>query len=113
VKVHLSASTSAKILVWREDELFHARSQEATGPIQVCLGVDLFEVVAELAGLDLEHGEQAAEAMRLADRAIAQLGSDATLDARESIGAQDPRGSEDDSEDEDEDGLRVRSDSMS
>jgi hypothetical protein len=106
VDVHLTASTTAKILVWREDELFHARLQEATGPIQVCLGVDLFEVIAELAGLDLEQGEQAAEALKLADRALIALGEQPTVRTDE-----EPDG-EDEHEDEDEDGLWLRCDSV-
>jgi len=35
----------------------------------VCLAVDLFEVIAELLGLDLEVDEQSAEAVLLATRA--------------------------------------------
>lgn len=37
------------------------------------MAVDLFEVIAEIAGLDLEVGEQAAEAMLLAEAARRQL----------------------------------------
>jgi hypothetical protein len=40
---------------------------------QICLAVDLFEVIAELAGLDLEDASQSAEAVALADRAQREL----------------------------------------
>ncbi len=73
MKVTVSASTGAKIQVWREQDLFNAAIQgEVTQP-EMCLGVDLFEVVAELAGLDLEKPAQAAEATRLADQARSEL----------------------------------------
>jgi hypothetical protein len=73
LNVTLRASTGAKILVWRENETFHARPAKASGEPQICLAVDLFEVIAELAGLDLDEGAQAAEAMRLADEAERRL----------------------------------------
>jgi hypothetical protein len=73
VKVTLTASTAAKIVVWREDDLFHARLSDATERSQVCLAVDLFEVVADLAGLDLDNENQAAEAMSLAEDAQERL----------------------------------------
>jgi hypothetical protein len=74
MKVTLNASTGAKILVWREEEIFHAR-REGTAELdaQACLAVDLFEVVAELAGLSLDDGAQAAEAMNLAELAQRRL----------------------------------------
>jgi hypothetical protein len=40
---------------------------------QVCLPVDLFEVIAELAALDLEREEDAREAVRLANDARRRL----------------------------------------
>ena len=43
------------------------RAAGAQSEPQVCLAVDLFEVVAEIAGLDLERSDQAREAMQLAD----------------------------------------------
>jgi hypothetical protein len=73
MKLTLRASTGAKILVWREDEFFHARRLDAAFPAQACLAVDLFEVIAELTGLDLEQGAQAAEAMSLAEDAERRL----------------------------------------
>ena len=74
MEVTLRASNGAKILVWREDDLFSAR--RAGDPVeetQTCLGLDLFEIVAELADLDLEDGAQAAEAIELASSAQRQL----------------------------------------
>ena len=73
VKVTLTASTAAKIVVWKEGDLYHARRLELPERPQVCLAVDLFEVVAELAGLDLEHAGQAAEASALSEQAQVQL----------------------------------------
>lgn len=72
-KVTLTASTGAKILVWREDDMLHARRASAAGEEQICLAVDLFEVIADLAGLDLEHEGQAAEALELAEDAQRRL----------------------------------------
>jgi hypothetical protein len=74
MQVTLRASNGAKILVWREDDLFSARRAEApVEDTQTCLGLDLFEVVAELAELDLENGAQAAEAIKLAGTAQRRL----------------------------------------
>jgi hypothetical protein len=76
MKVTLKASTGAKIIVWRKEEVFHARLADASElESQACLPVDLFEVIAELANLDLEEGAQAAEAMDLAERAKLRLAS--------------------------------------
>jgi hypothetical protein len=65
----LTATTGAKVAVWREDEMFHAQPPGGAFPPEVCLAVDLFEVIAELAGLDLDVAEQSAEAVLLATRA--------------------------------------------
>ena len=73
--VTLTASTGAKILVWRETDMFAAQRAGASEEAQICLGVDLFEVVAELAGLDLDDEEQCGEATRLADDARQRLSS--------------------------------------
>jgi hypothetical protein len=70
----LRASTGAKIIVWRTHETYHARLAESSGDPQICLAIDLFEVIADLSGLDLEHSPHAAEAMALADRAQRLLG---------------------------------------
>jgi hypothetical protein len=79
MQVTLRTSNGAKILVWREDDLFSARRVEAhMDEAQTCLGLDLFEIVADLADLDLEDGAQAAEAIDLATSAQLQLaGSEA------------------------------------
>jgi hypothetical protein len=74
MQVTLRASNGANILVWREDDLFCAQRAEApTENPQTCLGLDLFEIIAELADLDLESGAQAAEAIELAESAQRQL----------------------------------------
>jgi hypothetical protein len=65
MRVSLRASTGAKIIVWREEDVLHSRRADAAHMAQICLAVDLFEVIAELAGLDLERHEQAAEAIGL------------------------------------------------
>jgi hypothetical protein len=74
MRATLTATTGAKILVWREDEVLHSRRVEAADRAQICLAVDLFEVIAELAGLDLEQPEQAEEAVSLAEQALTTLG---------------------------------------
>jgi len=73
--VTLKASTGATILVRREEDMFAALLAGATEAAQVCLGIDLFEVIAELAGLDLDEEEQAKEASRLANDARQRLAS--------------------------------------
>jgi hypothetical protein len=73
MKATLTASTGEKILVWREDQMLHARRASTAGDPQICLAIDLFEVIAELAGLDLEHEGQAAEALKLAEEAQRRL----------------------------------------
>lgn len=73
--VTLTASTGATILVWRENDVFAASRAGASGEAQVCLGIDLFEVVAELAGLDLDEDDQADEATQLAAWARERLSS--------------------------------------
>lgn len=73
--VTLTASTGAKILVWRETDMFAALRARASEEAQICLGVDLFEVVAELAGLELDDEEQCEEATQLADEARQHLSS--------------------------------------
>lgn len=73
--VTMTASTGAKILVWREKDMFAALRAGAAEEAQICLGVDLFEVIAELTGLDLEDEEQGEEADRLAADARQRLSS--------------------------------------
>jgi hypothetical protein len=73
--VTMTASTGAKILVWREKDMFAALRAGAAGEAEICLGIDLFEVIAELAGLDLEDEDQGDEAERLATEARQRLSS--------------------------------------
>jgi hypothetical protein len=73
MNVTLGTSTGAKIAVWREKDLFHARRVDRKDEPQACWGVDLFEVIAELAQLDLDDPAQAAEALRLAANAQRRL----------------------------------------
>jgi hypothetical protein len=73
--VSLTASTGAKILVWREKDMFAALRAGGSEEAQICLGVDLFEVIAELAGLDLDDEEQSEEATQLATEARQRLAS--------------------------------------
>lgn len=71
--VTLGTSTGAQIVVWREKDVFHARRIDRREEPQTCWAVDLFEVIAELAQLDLNDPAQAAEALRLAARAQRRL----------------------------------------
>ena len=73
MQVTVRASNGAAVIVWHQLDSYYARRAETTDDPEVCLGVDLFEVIAELAGLDLEQSGQAAEAMRLADDAQRSL----------------------------------------
>ena len=73
MQVTLRASTGVWIDVWHEHCLFCARGHDQLGEPQTCLAVDLFEVIAELAQLDLEDETQAAEAMSIAERAERRL----------------------------------------
>jgi hypothetical protein len=73
--VTLTASTGAKILVWRENDTFAALRAGGHEEAQICLGIDLFEVIAELAALDLDDEGQSGEATQLAGEARQQLSS--------------------------------------
>jgi hypothetical protein len=73
--VTFTASTGEKILVWREKDMFAASRAGATDEAQICLGIDLFEVIAELAGLDLDDEGDAEEATQLANEARQRLSS--------------------------------------
>jgi hypothetical protein len=75
MKVILGASTGAKIDVWRENDLFLARRSDHCEEPQICWAVDLFEVIAELARLDLDDRTQGTEAIGLAERAGRALGA--------------------------------------
>jgi hypothetical protein len=67
MRVKIQASTGSEVVVWRDGTLFYAARAGAEKEAQVCLGVDLFEVIAELAALDLEQSDEAREAIELAD----------------------------------------------
>jgi hypothetical protein len=73
MKLRVSASTGTTVLIWREDETYCARRESAAVPPEVCLAVDLFEVIAELAGLDLDRDDDVSEAIRLAQYAQDRL----------------------------------------
>jgi hypothetical protein len=73
--VSFTASTGARVLVWREGDMFAALRAGAANEAQICLGIDLFEVIAELAGLDLDDERDAEEATQLADDARQRLSS--------------------------------------
>jgi hypothetical protein len=73
--VTLTATTGAKILVWREKDMFAALRAGGSEEAQICLGIDLFEVIAELAGLDLDDEEECEEATQLASEARQRLAS--------------------------------------
>jgi hypothetical protein len=73
-QVTLRTSNGAKILVWHEDDRFHARRAEApTEPPRTSGALELFEIIADLAGLDLEDGAQAAAAIDLSESAQRRL----------------------------------------
>jgi hypothetical protein len=73
MKLRVRASNGTTLLVWREHDTYCARRDGTAIPAEVCLAVDLFEVIAELAGLDLDSDEDASEALRLAEYAQAEL----------------------------------------
>jgi hypothetical protein len=74
MKVTLAASTGARIEGLREADVFPARADHVTER-QTCSNVDLFEVIAELADLDLDDTTQAVEAISLPDQAQRRLHS--------------------------------------
>ncbi len=69
MQVTVRASTGAAVLVWRQLDSYYARRADTNDDPEICLGVDLFEVIAELAGLDLDEPGDAAEAVTLANDA--------------------------------------------
>jgi hypothetical protein len=73
LKVTARASNGAQIRVWRENNLYYARPAGSAVEPQICAAVDLFEVIAELAGLNLEVTAQSAEAVKLALEAQREL----------------------------------------
>jgi hypothetical protein len=73
MEITLIPSTEVPVVVWRNDGMFYARQTDAVNEPQICLAIDLFEVIAELTGLDLEKSSQSAEAVALAERAQREL----------------------------------------
>lgn len=80
MRITVDPSTGVRVHVWREQQLFHAARANAAETPQICLGVDLFEVIAELAGLDLELSAGVEEANRLAQDVQQTLASQAAPD---------------------------------
>ena len=76
MQVTVRASTGAAVLVWRQLDSYYARRADTNDDPEICLGVDLFEVIAELAGLDLDEPGDAAEAVTLANNAQQSLSSE-------------------------------------
>jgi hypothetical protein len=71
--LRISTSTGIELEIWREEGLFHAARKDGRGEPQVCLGIDLFEVIAELGELNLDDADHAEEAERLAEQAQREL----------------------------------------
>jgi hypothetical protein len=69
----VQTSKGVEIQVWRDGSLFHVQRAGSQIEPQVCIGEDLFEVIAELAGLDLDRRLDADEAVRLARAAQRRL----------------------------------------
>jgi hypothetical protein len=65
LKVTVRASNGAQIRIWRENDLYYARPAGSAVEPQICVAVDLFEVIAELA--------ESAEAVALSLEAQRQL----------------------------------------
>ncbi len=85
MRITVEPSTGVRLQVWRERQLFHATRKDAVEAAQICLGVDLFEVIAELAELDLERPDEAEEANGLAQRVQQTLASEDPLGERPAI----------------------------
>ena len=81
MKLTLTPSTGETIVVWRDRDTYCARRAGDAIEPEICLAVDLFEVIAELAGLDLDRDDHAAEAVRLAEEAQRRLGADGSDDS--------------------------------
>ena len=63
----LMASTGTVLKMWRQGDVFYAKRPEpAPGFVKTCPPVYLSAVIAELAGLDLDDGNEAWEADKLA-----------------------------------------------
>ena len=81
------ASNGAQIRVWREDDLYYARPAGSAVEPQICVAVDLFEVIAELAGFNLEVRAESTEAVALSLEAQRQL-EDAEHDLEDASGSE-------------------------
>jgi hypothetical protein len=90
MKVTLTASSGAQVVVWQGNDAYYARPVEEASEPEICLAVDLFEVIADLAGLDLEDATQAAEAMSLAQQARERTNHSVAIDSddEEELGAE-------------------------
>jgi hypothetical protein len=75
MKVTVTTSTGVELVVWREQDMYAVQRADATHDAQICLGIDLFEVLAELAGLELDDRTNAREAIELAAEAQRRLAS--------------------------------------
>jgi hypothetical protein len=73
LKVTVRARNGAQIRVWRENDLYYARPAGSAVEPQICVSADLFEVIAELAGLNLDVKVESAEAVRLSIEAQQEL----------------------------------------
>jgi hypothetical protein len=73
MRITLTPSTGVEVVVWREQDMFGASRSDMTHEAQICMGIDLFEVIAELAELDLEDRAHAHEALELAEDAQRRL----------------------------------------
>jgi hypothetical protein len=90
MKVTLRASTGARVVVWRERDSFCARRTGEASDAEICLAVDLFEVLADLAGLDLERQDHGAEAVALSGEAQRRLRPPAQAADNPTSAAADP-----------------------
>ncbi len=73
MRISVHTSKGVQVNAWREGGLFHVTRADSHHEPQVCMGVDLFEIIAELCELDLERSEDAREALELASTVQTQL----------------------------------------
>jgi hypothetical protein len=73
MNITLTTTTAVPVVIWTRDGMFYARDSDTMTEPQICMAVDLFEVIAELAGLDLDDAGQSAEAVALANQAQRDL----------------------------------------
>lgn len=72
-RITITPSNGVRLNVWRHNDLFTVERDDGQADPQICLGVDLFEVIADLAELDLESAHEADEATKLAAHAQDEL----------------------------------------